>query len=127
MIEIKTEVGYARAFIRLALERKLLWKHLKELLSNEELLRLKIILSVSFPEHVIIAKSLLIGRCINAMRSCVARKRGNSSSTTFYPSTLSITSALQTRSREQVRYSGKRSDECRVPYVADNFTVLRHN
>lgn len=39
MTEIKTDVGYARAFVRLSLEKKLLSKHLKELLSNQELLR----------------------------------------------------------------------------------------
>uniref|UniRef100_A0A5S6Q9G9 UDENN domain-containing protein n=1 Tax=Trichuris muris TaxID=70415 RepID=A0A5S6Q9G9_TRIMR len=35
MVDIKTEIGYARAFIRLALERKLLYKHLKTLLECE--------------------------------------------------------------------------------------------
>ncbi|KHJ45398.1 dDENN domain protein [Trichuris suis] len=35
MVDIKTEIGYARAFIRLALERKLLYKHLKSLLECE--------------------------------------------------------------------------------------------
>ena len=39
MKEIKTDIGRARAFIRLSLERKLLANHLKELLSNHELLR----------------------------------------------------------------------------------------
>lgn len=39
MTEIKTDIGYARAFVRLALERKLLHKHVKTLLSNQELLR----------------------------------------------------------------------------------------
>ncbi|ELU14295.1 hypothetical protein CAPTEDRAFT_228570 [Capitella teleta] len=39
MSEIKTEVGYTRAFVRLALEKKLLSKHLKQLLSNPDLLR----------------------------------------------------------------------------------------
>ncbi|XP_074642323.1 DENN domain-containing protein 5B-like isoform X3 [Tubulanus polymorphus] len=39
MTEVKTDVGYARAFIRLALEKKQLSKHLKELLSDHELLR----------------------------------------------------------------------------------------
>ena len=40
MTEIKTDVGYTRAFVRLALEKKLLSKHLKQLLSNTDLLRL---------------------------------------------------------------------------------------
>lgn len=39
MSDIKTDIGFARAFVRLALERKLLHKHLKTLLSNEELLQ----------------------------------------------------------------------------------------
>lgn len=39
MTEIKTDIGFARAFVRLALERKLLHKHLKTLLSNHDLLR----------------------------------------------------------------------------------------
>lgn len=40
MTEIKTDIGFARAFVRLALERRMLHKHLKTLLSNHELLRL---------------------------------------------------------------------------------------
>ncbi|CAG0915928.1 unnamed protein product [Notodromas monacha] len=39
MEEIKTEVGYARAWVRLALEKKLLSTHLRSLLSNYDLLR----------------------------------------------------------------------------------------
>ncbi|XP_054716974.1 DENN domain-containing protein 5A-like [Uloborus diversus] len=39
MTEIKTDIGYARAWVRLALEKKLLHKHLQKLLSNQELLR----------------------------------------------------------------------------------------
>ncbi|XP_022243870.1 LOW QUALITY PROTEIN: DENN domain-containing protein 5B-like [Limulus polyphemus] len=39
MTEIKTDIGYARAWVRLAMEKKLLSKHLKKLLSNQELLR----------------------------------------------------------------------------------------
>lgn len=38
MADIKTDVGKSRAFIRLALERKLLSKHLRTLLSNQDLL-----------------------------------------------------------------------------------------
>lgn len=37
MTDIKTEIGKSRAFIRLALERKLLSKHLRTLLSNQQL------------------------------------------------------------------------------------------
>lgn len=39
MTEMKTDIGYARAWVRLALEKKLLSKHLKKLLSNQEVLR----------------------------------------------------------------------------------------
>ena len=38
MPEIKTEIGYARAWVRLSLEKKVLSKHLGELLSNSDLL-----------------------------------------------------------------------------------------
>ncbi|CAD6199179.1 unnamed protein product [Caenorhabditis auriculariae] len=38
MTEIKADIGYARAFVRLALERKLLHKHLGALLSNSRLM-----------------------------------------------------------------------------------------
>ncbi|PIO68001.1 RUN domain protein [Teladorsagia circumcincta] len=38
MTEIKTDIGYARAFVRLALERKLLHRHLATLLGNSRLL-----------------------------------------------------------------------------------------
>uniref|UniRef100_A0A7I5E7B7 DENN domain-containing protein 5B n=1 Tax=Haemonchus contortus TaxID=6289 RepID=A0A7I5E7B7_HAECO len=38
MTEIKTDIGYARAFVRLALERKLLHRHLATLLGNNRLL-----------------------------------------------------------------------------------------
>ena len=39
MSEIKTDVGYARAWVRLSLEKKLLCRHFKELLSNTNLLK----------------------------------------------------------------------------------------
>lgn len=39
MTDIKTDVGFARAFVRLALEKKTLSAHLKELLSDADLLR----------------------------------------------------------------------------------------
>ncbi|GAB1599712.1 domain-containing 5B isoform X4 [Argonauta hians] len=39
MTDIKTDVGFARAFVRLALEKKSLSAHLKELLSDAKLLR----------------------------------------------------------------------------------------
>ncbi|KAJ8675599.1 hypothetical protein QAD02_011385 [Eretmocerus hayati] len=39
MTDIKTHIGYARAWVRLALEKKLLSRHLKTLLSNAALLR----------------------------------------------------------------------------------------
>lgn len=39
MTDIKTHIGYARAWVRLALEKKLLSRHLKTLLSDTGLLR----------------------------------------------------------------------------------------
>lgn len=38
MTDIKTDVGYARAWVRLSLERKLLSDHVKELLANSAVL-----------------------------------------------------------------------------------------
>ena len=40
MADIKTHLGYARAWVRLCLEKKLLYVHLTTLLSEENLLRL---------------------------------------------------------------------------------------
>ncbi|RZF48660.1 hypothetical protein LSTR_LSTR010750 [Laodelphax striatellus] len=39
MAEIKTQIGYARAFVRLALEKKVLSRHLKTLLADSALLK----------------------------------------------------------------------------------------
>ena len=39
MTDIKTHIGYARAWVRLALEKKLLSRHLKNLLADTALLR----------------------------------------------------------------------------------------
>lgn len=39
MTEIKTDVGFARAWVRLSLEKKILAKHFKELFANSDLLR----------------------------------------------------------------------------------------
>lgn len=39
MTDIKTHLGYARAWVRLCLEKKLLFQHLTTLLSEESLLR----------------------------------------------------------------------------------------
>lgn len=39
MTDIKTEIGYARAWVRLSLEKKLLSHHLRELLADTTLLR----------------------------------------------------------------------------------------
>lgn len=39
MSDIKTHIGYARAWVRLALEKKLLSRHLRTLLSDSALLR----------------------------------------------------------------------------------------
>lgn len=50
MTEIKTDIGFARAFVRLALERKLLHKHLKTVLQSSTLLQL--VLQTTFLAHV---------------------------------------------------------------------------
>ena len=39
MTDIKTHIGYARAWVRLSLEKKLLSRHLRTLLSDTALLR----------------------------------------------------------------------------------------
>lgn len=41
MSEIKSEIGYSRAWVRLALEKKLLSRHLQTLLSDTNLLKLQ--------------------------------------------------------------------------------------
>lgn len=48
MTEIKTDIGFARAFVRLALERKLLHKHFKAVLSDSHLLQLILVFILSF-------------------------------------------------------------------------------
>jgi len=53
MSDIKTDVGYSRAFVRLSLEKKLLSKHLKELLSKTELIRLYSFCQIKFFDHLI--------------------------------------------------------------------------
>lgn len=40
MTDIKTHIGFARAWVRLALEKKLLSKHFRTLLSDTALLRM---------------------------------------------------------------------------------------
>lgn len=39
MADIKTQIGYTRAWVRLSLEKKLLSKHFRTLLSDDSLLR----------------------------------------------------------------------------------------
>ena len=54
MVDIRTDVGHARAWVRLALEKKMLESHLKELLSDADLLRyrlLDIVHKLSFHEY----------------------------------------------------------------------------
>lgn len=58
MTDIKTHIGYARAWVRLALEKKLLSRHLKTLLSDSALLRyvLKMIkYSIIFTRDIVLA------------------------------------------------------------------------
>ena len=84
MSEGLSEVGQARSWIHLALEKKMLCQHLKELLTNQKLLR-----SESIHRRLIgfIIKgcnsdrlffSSLTGSCTNLMHSCCARRRGSS-------------------------------------------------
>jgi hypothetical protein len=44
MTDIKTHIGYARAWVRLSLEKKLLSRHLRSLLSDSALLRYGLLL-----------------------------------------------------------------------------------
>jgi DENN domain-containing protein 5 len=39
LTEVKTEIGLARAFVRLSLEKKMLGEHLRQLLNKGDLLR----------------------------------------------------------------------------------------
>lgn len=52
MAEIKTDIGYARAFVRLSLERKLLHSHLKTILSNTALLQFVFFLLYLYLSHI---------------------------------------------------------------------------
>lgn len=102
-----SEVAQARAWIHLALEKKMLSQHLKELLTNQELLRSEAspfsqadaILFVAF---LIESSFPSTGSCINRMRSCSVRKNENSFCSTCCPSTLWTTSVLPTPSPPSV-------------------------
>lgn len=94
MSEGLSEVGQARAWIHLALEKKTLSQHLKELLLNQELLRSGWI-SHDWPAEARFTLSLNIGHllclptgsCTNLMRSCSLRRNESSSCSTCCLST----------------------------------------
>ncbi|XP_044084292.1 DENN domain-containing protein 5B isoform X4 [Neovison vison] len=77
MSEIKTDVGRARAWIRLSLEKKLLSQHLKQLLSNQPLTK-------SYP---------FLGSFISVMLFYAVKKKESSFFTIFFPSMQLTTSA----------------------------------
>ena len=72
MTDIKTHLGYARAWVRLCLEKKLLYVHLTTLLSEESLLRYvyqwKYIVMTSF-----LTVFCYLEICINATLSFVMK------------------------------------------------------
>lgn len=108
MSEGLSEVGQARAWIHLALEKKVLSQHLKELLLNQELLRsgdshdwpeeahLRCSLNLSYPD---LSQT---GSCINLTRSCSLRRNESSSCSTCCPSTLWTISASHVSSPPSV-------------------------
>lgn len=61
MGEIKTDVGRARAWIRLSLEKKLLSQHLKQLLSNQALTKcVPYLTRIQTPIYTTFFKSMFI-------------------------------------------------------------------
>ena len=106
MSEGLSEVGQARAWIHLALEKKMLSQHLKELLTNQELLRSVFIQRFTgsnlFSQYI--PGSLwsdccwclsgpLTDSCTNLTHSCSVKKKGSSFCSTCSLSTLWTTSA----------------------------------
>lgn len=77
MTEIKTDIGFARAFVRLALERKLLHKHLKTVLQSSTLLQ--------YVEYGYGLRRIaeFSGRSTSATLSYDARKNESNSCATF--------------------------------------------
>jgi len=85
MTDIKTHIGYARAWVRLSLEKKVLSKHLRTLLSDSTLLRYDLLqcftsLPVDFPGFDNFAA--VAGACTSGMHSSAVRTRRSSSCTT---------------------------------------------
>jgi RUN domain len=78
MTDIKTHIGYARAWVRLALEKKLLSKHLRTLLMDTSLLKYRICLNASVKLLIFIVCS---GLCTNDTHSCVVMTRRSNSCT----------------------------------------------
>jgi hypothetical protein len=84
MTDIKTHIGYARAWVRLSLEKKLLSKHLRALLSDSTLLRYELLQCVtSLPVFSGFYNfALVAGACTNGMHSSAVRMRRSNSCTT---------------------------------------------
>ena len=113
-----SEVGQARAWIHLALEKKMLSQHLKELLTNQELLRSASLSTdfnlaqvscfwVSFikchdSDYFSLSSCAPTGSCINVMHSCSMRKKGSSFCSTCSLSTLWNTSVSHASSPPSV-------------------------
>lgn len=112
MSEGLSEVGQARAWIHLALEKKMLSQHLKELLTNQELLRSmftqrftssKLCTSQDLCGLTLFCLSgPLTGSCTNLMHSCSVKKKGSSFCSTCSLSTLWTTSASHASSPQSV-------------------------
>ena len=60
MTDIKTHIGYARAWVRLSLEKKILSKHLRTLLSDSTLLRYDLIQGVTSPSTDVLGVTILL-------------------------------------------------------------------
>lgn len=60
MTDIKTHIGYARAWVRLSLEKKLLSKHLRTLLSDSTLLRYGLLQCLTSPSLGVLGLIVLL-------------------------------------------------------------------
>lgn len=115
MSEGLSEVGQARAWIHLALEKKMLSQHLKELLTNQELLRS--MFTQRFTSSKLCSQYIpgflrsdsccclsgpLTGSCTNLTHSCSVKKKGSSFCSTCSLSTLWTTSASHASSPPSV-------------------------
>ena len=64
MHELKTDVGRARAWVRLALEKKALSRHLSKLLSHNELLRYLVHVHVQYCNYVGVVYVSMCSVCV---------------------------------------------------------------